>query len=71
MRKSVIEEEITLCGRMRFIPISIYQGTTLINDGIGLVSVSGEVNDGYEMFLPYGEDGLIDANNDSFFVIEQ
>lgn len=71
MRKSVIEEEITLCGRMRFIPISIYQGTTLINDGIGLVSVSGEVNDGYEMFLPYGEDGLIDANSDSFFVIEQ
>lgn len=34
MRKSVIEEEITLCGKMRFIPITI--GST--NDGIGLVS---------------------------------
>lgn len=33
MRKSVVEEEITLCGKVRFIPI-----TTANNDGIGLVS---------------------------------
>ena len=41
MRKSVIEEEITLCNKMRFIPISIYDNGTLVNDGIGLVSVGG------------------------------
>ena len=40
MKKSVIEEEITLCNKMRFIPIEIYSGSTLVNDGIGLVSVS-------------------------------
>lgn len=34
MKKSVIEEEITLCNKMRFIPISISG-----SDGIGLVSV--------------------------------
>ena len=39
MKKSVIEEEITLCNRMRFIPITIYSGSTIVNDGIGLVSV--------------------------------
>lgn len=38
MRKSVVEEEITLCGKMRFIPITIYNGNTMVNDGIGLVS---------------------------------
>lgn len=41
MKKSVVEEEITLCGKMRFIPIQIYSGSTLVNDGIGLVSVGG------------------------------
>ena len=44
MRKSVIEEEITLCNKMRFIPIEIYNGSTLVNDGIGLVSVLGGGN---------------------------
>ncbi len=39
MKKSVIEEEITLCNRMRFIPITIKSGSTIVNDGIGLVSV--------------------------------
>lgn len=38
MKKSVVEEEITLCNKMRFIPIEIYNGSTLVNDGIGLVS---------------------------------
>ena len=71
MRKSVIEEEITLCNKMRFIPISIYQGATLINDGIGLVSVSGDVNDGYEAFVPSGSDGFIDADNEAYLVIQQ
>lgn len=44
MKKSVVEEEITLCNKLRFIPITIYDtnGTTVINDGIGLVSVGGD-----------------------------
>lgn len=37
-KKSVVEEEITLCGKIRFIPIEIYSGDTLINDGVGVVS---------------------------------
>ena len=41
MKKSVVEEEITLCNKMRFIPIEIYNGNDLVNDGIGLVSVAG------------------------------
>ena len=41
MKKSVVEEEITLCKKLRFIPIEIYDNNNLINDGIGLVSVSG------------------------------
>ena len=37
--KSVVEQEITLCNKVRFIPIEVYDGNnTLINDGIGLVS---------------------------------
>lgn len=44
MKKSVIEEEITLCNKMRFIPIEIYENGTLVNDGIGLVSVFGGGN---------------------------
>ena len=39
MKKSVVEEEITLCNKMRFIPIEVLSGNTLVNDGIGLVSV--------------------------------
>lgn len=41
MKKSVVEEEITLCNKMRFIPIQILSGSTVVNDGIGLVSVGG------------------------------
>lgn len=42
MKKSVIEEEITLCNKMRFIPIEVYDsGNNLVNDGIGLVSTLG------------------------------
>lgn len=44
MKKSVVEEEITLCNKLRFIPIEIYNGSTLVNDGIGLVSVAGGGN---------------------------
>ena len=46
MKKSEVEEEITLCGKMRYIPITIYDldGTTILNDGIGLVSVLGGGN---------------------------
>lgn len=38
MKKSVIEEEITLCNKLRFIPITITSGGASVNDGIGLVS---------------------------------
>lgn len=38
MKKSVIEEEITLCGQLRFIPIQISQSGSVVNEGIGLVS---------------------------------
>ena len=42
MKKSVVEEEITLCNKLRFIPITLTDthGNTT-NDGIGLVSVLG------------------------------
>lgn len=41
-KKSVVEEEITLCNKLRFIPITIKDGQgNIINDGIGLVSVAG------------------------------
>ena len=39
-KKSVIEEEITLCNKLRFIPITITDNNNnIVNDGIGLVSV--------------------------------
>lgn len=43
MKKSVIEEEITLCNKLRFIPITLYDNNNVMtNDGIGLVSVGGD-----------------------------
>lgn len=45
MKKSVIEEEITLCNKMRFIPITITDlNNNIVNDGIALVSVAGGGN---------------------------
>lgn len=42
MKKSEIEEEITLCGKMRYIPVTIKDSQgNITNDGIGLVSVLG------------------------------
>ena len=42
MKKSVVEEEITLCNQLRFIPITITNNNEIVNEGIGLVSsVSG------------------------------
>lgn len=38
MKKSVVEEEITLCGQLRFIPIQITDNGAIVNEGIGLVS---------------------------------
>ena len=41
-KKSVVEEEITLCNKLRFIPITITDSNdNVVNDGIGLVSVAG------------------------------
>ena len=37
MNKAVVEEEITLCDEIRFIPIEITSGNTVVNKGIGLV----------------------------------
>lgn len=42
MKKSVVEEEITLCNKLRFIPITIKDDNkNITNDGIGLVSIVG------------------------------
>ena len=42
MKKSVIEEEITLCNKMRFIPVQITDSNNqIVNDGIALVSTIG------------------------------
>lgn len=38
-KKSVIEEEITLCNKARFIPITVKDGDTVTSDGIGVVGV--------------------------------
>ena len=38
MKKSVVEEEITLVDKMRIIPITITNNGTIVNDGIGFVS---------------------------------
>lgn len=38
MKKAVIEEEISLCKRLKFLPITITNNGTVVNDGIGLVS---------------------------------
>ena len=48
MKKSVVEEEITLCNKMRFIPITITDNNNnILNDGIGLVStITGGGNNG-------------------------
>ena len=40
MKKSVIEEEITLCNKMRFIPVNVTNGN-ITNDGIALVNALG------------------------------
>lgn len=43
MKKSVVEEEITLCNKLRFIPITITDNdNNITSDGIGLVSVGGD-----------------------------
>lgn len=44
-KKAVVEQEITLCNKVRFIPITIYDSNnnnTIKNDGIGLVSVGSD-----------------------------
>lgn len=39
-KKAVVEEEITLSGKIRFIPIEIYDGDTLTTDGVGVVTTT-------------------------------
>lgn len=38
MSKAVVTQEITLCNKMRFLPMQITDGNSVVNDGIGLVS---------------------------------
>ena len=38
MSKSVVEQEITLCNKVRFLPMQITESNVVVNDGIGLVS---------------------------------
>ena len=38
MSKSVVEQEITLCNKVRFLPMQITESGVVVNDGIGLVS---------------------------------
>lgn len=42
MSKSVIEQEITLCNKVRFLPMQITENNVVVNDGIGLVSYYDE-----------------------------
>ena len=37
MKKAVISDELTLNNKARFIPITITSGSTVVNDGIGIV----------------------------------
>lgn len=41
MKKSVVQEEITLCNQLRFIPIQLTTGGKVTSEGIGLVSTAG------------------------------
>ena len=43
MKKSEVEEEITLCGKLRYIPINVVQNG-ITHNGIGLVAVQGGGN---------------------------
>lgn len=38
MSKAVVTQEITLCSKVRFMPMQITEGGVVVNDGIGLVS---------------------------------
>ena len=42
MKKSVVQEELTISNKLRFIPITIYDNGSVVNDGIGLVCIGGE-----------------------------
>ena len=40
-KKSVVEEEITLFNKMKFVPVTIHDGNNnIVNDGVALVSVA-------------------------------
>ena len=41
-KKAVVEQEITLCNKVRFIPITITDNGVITSDGIGLVSVGSD-----------------------------
>lgn len=39
MKKSVVEEEITIANKLRMIPITITENGTVVNDGVGFVAM--------------------------------
>ena len=41
MKKAAVTQDITLSSRVRFIPITLTDNGTVVNDGIGIVSVTG------------------------------
>lgn len=68
MKKSVIEEEITLCNQMRFIPIQIIdEDKGLVNEGIGLISSATIENQSNQL---YDSDGyaLEDSDGSKIYV---
>ncbi len=68
MKKSVVEEEITLCNQMRFIPIQIIdKDKGLVNEGIGLVSSATAENKSNQLYD--SEDyALEDSNGSKIYV---
>jgi phage minor structural protein, N-terminal domain protein len=68
MKKSVVEEEITLCNQMRFIPIQIIdKDKGLVNEGIGLVSSASAENQSNQLYDSEGY-ALEDSDGSKIYV---
>lgn len=68
MKKSVIEEEITLCNQMRFIPIQIInEDKGLVNEGIGLISSATVENQSNQLYDSEGY-ALEDSDGSKIYV---
>lgn len=67
MKKSVVEEEITLCSKMRFIPITIRENGVMVNDGIGLVS-SESMDTIKNVLIDSSRHRIVTSRNDNILV---